>query len=207
VTAEAKKETMSFHRDAAAEMVVAVVAVCWIVFGGIFVIGRSGAASAETKRAGRFSPGLLLQGLGYAFCFALYRTYFSPLFPMSKQAEASLALATILIAMGSIWFCLAAVRTLGKQWALVARVVDGHELITQGPYGIVRNPIYLGMFGLLLATGLAVSRWQALLAGIPLFLIGNQLRIRSEEKLLREAFGEKFAEYARRVPAFFPRIF
>jgi protein-S-isoprenylcysteine O-methyltransferase Ste14 len=80
-------------------------------------------------------------------------------------------------------------------------------LITQGPYGIVRNPIYLGMFGLLLATGLAVSRWQALLAGIPLFLIGNQLRIRSEEKLLREAFGEKFAEYARRVPAFFPRIF
>jgi protein-S-isoprenylcysteine O-methyltransferase Ste14 len=188
-------------------MVVAVVAVCWIVFGGIFVIGRSGAASAETKRAGRFSPGLLLQGLGYAFCFALYRTYFSPLFPMSKQAEASLALATILIAMGSIWFCLAAVRTLGKQWALVARVVDGHELITQGPYGIVRNPIYLGMFGLLLATGLAVSRWQALLAGIPLFLIGNQLRIRSEEKLLREAFGEKFAEYARRVPAFFPRIF
>ena len=75
---------------------------------------------------------------------------------------------------------------------MVARVVDGHELITQGPYGIVRNPIYLGMFGLLLATGLAVSRWQGLLAGMTLFLIGTELRIRSEEKLLREAFGAKF---------------
>jgi protein-S-isoprenylcysteine O-methyltransferase Ste14 len=198
---------MSFNHDAAAEIIIAVVAVCWIVFGGIFVIGKSGAATAETKRAGRFSPGLLLQCLGYAVCFALYRAYFSPLFPMSKQAEAILALATIVIAIGSIWFCLAAVRTLGKQWALVARVVDGHDLIMQGPYGIVRNPIYLGMFGLLLATGLAVSRWQALVAGIALFLIGNELRIRSEEKLLREAFGTKFDEYARRVPAFFPRIF
>jgi protein-S-isoprenylcysteine O-methyltransferase Ste14 len=126
---------------------------------------------------------------------------------MSQRAEAILAVATIVVAIGFIWFCLAAVRTLGKQWALVARVVDGHELITQGPYGIVRNPIYLGMFGLLLATGLAISRWQGLLAGIAMFLIGTELRIRSEEKLLREAFGAKFDEYSRRVPSLFPRVF
>ncbi|MGB8540791.1 MAG: isoprenylcysteine carboxylmethyltransferase family protein [Candidatus Acidiferrales bacterium] len=198
---------MSFNHDAVAEVVVAVVAACWVVFGGIFVLGRSRAATAETERAGRFSPGLLLQCLGYAVCFASYRTYFSSIVLMSKEAEVIFALGTIVIATGSIWFCLAAVRTLGKQWALVARVVDGHELITQGPYGIVRNPIYLGMFGLLVATGLAVSRWQGLAAGVVLFLIGTELRIRSEEKLLRPAFGEKFDEYARRVPAFFPRVF
>jgi protein-S-isoprenylcysteine O-methyltransferase Ste14 len=198
---------MQFNQDPVAEIVIVVVAICWIVFGGIFVVGKSGAATAETKRAGRFSPGLLLQCLGYAACFALYRRYFSPIFPMSKRAEAILAVATIVVAIGFIWFCLAAVRTLGKQWALVARVVDGHELITQGPYGIVRNPIYLGMFGLLLATGLAVSRWQGLLAGIAMFLVGTELRIRSEEKLLREAFGAKFDEYSRRVPGFFPRVF
>ncbi len=198
---------MQFNTDPAAEIVCAVVALCWIVFGRIFVLGRRGAATEETKRAGMFSTGLLLQSLGYAACFVLARTYFSPLFPMSNPVEAGLAALTILIAIASIWFCLAAVRTLGKQWALVARVVEGHELITQGPYGIVRNPIYLGMFGLLLATGLAVSRWEGLTAGIVLFLIGNELRIRSEEKLLREAFGAKFEEYARRVPAFFPRLF
>jgi protein-S-isoprenylcysteine O-methyltransferase Ste14 len=198
---------MQFKTDSAAEIVCAVVAICWIVFGGIFVLGRSGAAKEETKRAGTFSSGLLLQSLGYVICFVLARTCFSPLFPMSQATEVSLAALTILIAIASIWFCLAAVRTLGKQWALVARVVEGHELITQGPYGIVRNPIYLGMFGLLLATGLAVSRWEGLAVGIVLFLTGNELRIRSEEKLLREAFGVKFDEYARRVPAFFPRIF
>jgi len=38
------------------------------------------------------------------------------------------------------------------------------------------------------------------------FLIGNQIRIRAEEKLLRETFGSQFDDYARRVPAFFPRL-
>ena len=48
---------------------------------------------------------------------------------------------------------------LGKQWALVARVPEGRKFLTEGPYARVCNPIYSGMFGMLLATGLAVSRW------------------------------------------------
>ena len=55
-----------------------------------------------------------------------------------------------------------------------------------------------GLFGL--------QSWQALLAAVLIFLIGNEIRIRSEEKLLRETFGAKFDEYASRVPAFFPRL-
>jgi protein-S-isoprenylcysteine O-methyltransferase Ste14 len=44
-----------------------------------------------------------------------------------------------------------------------------------------------------------------LLAAIIVFLLGIEIRIRTEENLLREAFGEKFDEYARRVPALIPR--
>ena len=100
---------------------------------------------------------------------------------------------------------MSAVRTLGKQWAIAARLVEGHKLITEGPYGWVRNPIYTGM--LLLATGLAVSRWIALPAAIALFGMGTVIRVRSEEKLLREAFGEEFEQYTRRVPAVLPGIY
>jgi protein-S-isoprenylcysteine O-methyltransferase Ste14 len=70
---------------------------------------------------------------------------------------------------------------------------------------VVRNPIYLGMFGLMVTTGLAYTTWWALLAAVIIFLSGNRIRIRSEEKLLRETFGVQFDEYASRVPAFFPR--
>ena len=93
---------------------------------------------------------------------------------------------------------------MGKQWSLEARVLKGHKLITQGPYRIVRNPIYTGMLGMLIATGLAVSHWIGLVAGMIMFAIGTFIRVRSEEKLLRETFGNEWDEYARRVPAVVP---
>jgi protein-S-isoprenylcysteine O-methyltransferase Ste14 len=117
-----------------------------------------------------------------------------------------LAAVTIVIAVASVWLCFESARTLGKQWALAARVIEGHELITSGPYARVRNPIYFAMFGMLLATGLALSRWPAVGVAILVFVLGTEIRIRSEERLLREAFEVQFDNYARKVPAIFPRI-
>lgn len=99
---------------------------------------------------------------------------------------------------------LAAVRTLGKQWSVAARLVENHTLVTTGPYGIVRNPIYTGMFGMMLATGLAISYWWILPPAIVLFWFGTMVRIRREENLLHEAFGNEFEQYSRRVPALVP---
>ncbi len=106
-----------------------------------------------------------------------------------------------------MWLSASAVRTLGKQWTYVARTIEGHELITQGPYQLVRNPIYLAMFGMMMAMGLSLTIWPVLLAAMVIFLIGTFVRIRSEEKLLRATFGAQFEEYARRVPAFLPGLF
>jgi len=111
------------------------------------------------------------------------------------------------IAIASVWLVNAAARRLGKQWALAARLVEGHTLIQDGPYRIVRNPIYTGMFGMLLATGLAAGRWIPLLVAIVLFAAGTYIRIRSEERLLRQAFGSEFEQYARNVPALIPGIY
>ena len=63
-----------------------------------------------------------------------------------------------------------------------------------------QNPKLIApLLGMLIATGLAISYWQALLGALVVFLFGNEIRIRSEERLLREAFGSKFDDYARRV--------
>jgi protein-S-isoprenylcysteine O-methyltransferase Ste14 len=176
----------------------------WIGFGAILVIGKRGAAKGAASRDVKSSAGFLLQCLAYGVCFAFPRRYFSPLAPGSPSAEIPLAALVIILTLVSVWFCFAAARALGKQWALMARVIEGHELIRSGPYAIVRNPIYLAMLGMLFATGLAVSRWPALAAAIVVFVIGTEIRIRSEEGLLRANFGPKFEEYARAVPAFLP---
>ena len=117
-----------------------------------------------------------------------------------------MAAVAVLLAYSSALLSLRAVQTLGKQWTYQARILKDHDLITQGPYSIVRNPIYLGMFGMILSTALVFSRWWLTLIAIVFFLVGVQIRIRTEEKLLRETFGAKFDEYAARVPAFIPFI-
>src|SRR3984893_13341959 len=198
---------MAYNPAVLARFVFFAVLAAWVAFAALFIFYKQPSKGKNRARDPVSVAGLALQMAGYFFVFNFARTYYSPIFPMPAAAAIALAIFTVAIAFGSVWFCLQAIRALGKQWALLARVMEGHELVMRGPYGIVRNPIYLGMFGILVATGLAISRWQALAAGLVLFLSGAELRIRSEEKLLREAFGEKFDEYARRVPAFLPRTF
>jgi protein-S-isoprenylcysteine O-methyltransferase Ste14 len=88
-----------------------------------------------------------------------------------------------------------------------ARLVEDHKLITEGPYAHIRNPIYTGMLGMLIATGLATEHWIALVAAIVIFMIGLMIRVRVEESLLRSQFGTEFDQYASRVAAVVPGIF
>jgi protein-S-isoprenylcysteine O-methyltransferase Ste14 len=193
-------------QDRIAELVYFIAIACLLGFGAIAIIGKRGAARGNAKRDLKSTLGFLLQIAAYAICFTFSRTYFSPLLPMSRTSEEILSAFTILLAVASTWFCYASARTLGKQWALMARVIVGHELIAEGPYAAVRNPIYLAMFGMLIASGLAASQWWAVLAAIVVFLAGTWIRIHAEETLLRENFGAKFDSYAQRVPAFLPRL-
>jgi hypothetical protein len=62
----------------------------------------------------------------------------------------------------------------------------------------------LGKHWALMAIGLDVSRWQVLAIAVVVFAIGTAIRIHTEEKLLRAAFGVKFQDYAQTVPAFLP---
>jgi protein-S-isoprenylcysteine O-methyltransferase Ste14 len=63
------------------------------------------------------------------------------------------------------------------------------------------------MLGMLVATGLAVSYLPVLVIAVVVFIAGTVVRIRSEDKLLRETFGATFDDYARRVAAIVPGIF
>ena len=198
---------ISFRPDLPAEIAFYAVIAGWLGFAAILALGKRGAAAGAAKRDWKSGVGFLLQAAAYATCFVFARTYFSPIRPMPQFAEKILAGITVAIAVVSVWFCYAAARALGKQWALVARVIEGHELISTGPYAIVRNPIYLAMLGMYVASALAVARWPAALAGLIVFLAGTAIRIRTEENLLRANFGLRFNDYARRVPAFFPRVF
>jgi len=184
----------------------AVVMAAWFTFVASFVFHKKPPSPPDKKRDRSSIAGIALQGAGYGIVWTVRRAWFTPILPFGQTLEAVLAILTMALAAGSVWLCISAVRTLGQQWSLAARVVEGHKLVTQGPYSVVRNPIYTGMLGMLVATGLAISHWIGLLAGLVLFSLGTVIRVRSEAALLRETFGEEFAKYERQVPSVIPYL-
>ena len=80
------------------------------------------------------------------------------------------------------------------------------ELVTQGAYSVCRNPLYLGTLLMTLSVGVFLQS-LSLLAGMAvvgvLYLV---ITIPVEERRLREFYGDRFDDYCRRVPCFFPNF-
>jgi len=85
-------------------------------------------------------------------------------------------------------------------------VKQEHPLITTGAYGLVRNPMYLGVILLWLGIGLAFGR-VALLAVTVLYVLPTYwLYIRAEEAMLADEFGPAYEDYVRKVGRLLPRL-
>jgi protein-S-isoprenylcysteine O-methyltransferase Ste14 len=176
----------------------------WLLFTVVFLKREKPPQTTESKRDRSSNVGIATQMIGFALVWSVRRPMFSPMFNLGWPFDIATAVITTTLVVCSIWIVTTAVRTLGKQWSLTARLVEGHALITEGPYQIVRHPIYTGMFGMMLATGLVMTYWFILVAAIAIFLTGTSIRTRSEEGLLRNEFGAAYENYARKTPALIP---
>jgi protein-S-isoprenylcysteine O-methyltransferase Ste14 len=95
---------------------------------------------------------------------------------------------------------------LGRRFSGLVAIQPGHELVTDGVYRVIRHPSYLGMFILMFGWALAFRSGPGVILAaliIPLILA----RIRSEEALLRQQFGEQYDAYCRRTSRLIPGIY
>jgi protein-S-isoprenylcysteine O-methyltransferase Ste14 len=183
------------------------VIICWFIFAGTFLLRKKTASAPDKTSAPRSLLGIVLQGLSFGLVWALHRTpLFSPFIDSQYVLNIVFQVLAVVLAAGSVWMANSAIRELGKQWSLQARLIEGHKLVTGGVYQIVRHPIYTAMLGKLLATGIIISHWLVVLIAVAIFIIGTLIRTRSEEKLLRDAFGKEYEEWAARVPGFVPFV-
>jgi protein-S-isoprenylcysteine O-methyltransferase Ste14 len=162
--------------------------------GRVKAVGRA--------RGGRV--GFLIQGVAFALVFSIQRPNRGMLGLSPSAPDIGLAVLVIALMCLALGLAVGALRALGRQWAVGARVIEGHKLVTTGPFALVRHPIYSGMGGMLIASGLVLSAWWALAAAIAFYSAGMIVRVRAEEKLLLEAFGEEYEAYRARVPAVVP---
>ncbi|MGB8213444.1 MAG: isoprenylcysteine carboxylmethyltransferase family protein [Anaerolineales bacterium] len=96
-------------------------------------------------------------------------------------------------------------RHLGRNWSQAVTIKESHELITSGPYALVRHPIYTGLLLGFVGTAVALGQWRGLLA-VALVFVVLWRKLRLEEKCMLAQFGEPYEAYSRRVAALVPYI-
>jgi protein-S-isoprenylcysteine O-methyltransferase Ste14 len=78
------------------------------------------------------------------------------------------------------------------------------ELVTDGPYSICRHPLYVGSLLLGISAGLFVESPLFLTALLLVVMLYTNATVAVEEAVLRARHGERYDEYARRVPRYWP---
>jgi len=82
----------------------------------------------------------------------------------------------------------------------------GNNLVLGGPYILVRNPMYLGIFCAAIGVVLSLFHWWVLLI-FSVFFINRYLPlIFQEEKLLTKNFGQQYVNYQKKVPRLLPHL-
>ncbi|MDQ8036623.1 MAG: methyltransferase [Pedobacter sp.] len=106
-----------------------------------------------------------------------------------------------------IAFAVAMIGEFIQLWCF-ASLDKNSTLAFRGPYAFVRNPMYLGRYFIVLGVLLLLDRWQ-----IPVIVIYTLLywfymanRVKREEALLKQVFGQDYANYCAEVRAFLPRL-
>ena len=118
--------------------------------------------------------------------------------PAVRWVGAAVFLAGLALA---IW----ARRHLGRNWGHPMSLREGHELVTSGPYALVRHPIYAGITVALFGTALAEDSagLLALAVGLGAYFLFSAAR---EDKLLRGRFPNDYPAYRRRTKLLIPFV-
>ncbi len=96
-------------------------------------------------------------------------------------------------------------RTLGAHFSMKLQLLDHHQLVNSGAYRYVRHPMYATFFLCAIATILITAHYVVAVTGAvtALFMV---LRIRNEEAMLLERFGDEYRAYQETTGALMPKL-
>jgi protein-S-isoprenylcysteine O-methyltransferase Ste14 len=158
--------------------------VCWILWWYPFLFRAPHVQKRPSITvAGPSRIGLLLQTVALILALNIHVPWDAPI-------STPLAIAAMVPGPIAVWMGL----------------YEDHRLVRTGAYAVVRHPIYCSMLLLLVAMLIAITLpvWAAIL--LPLYILGTEIRVRTEERLLASRFPEEFAAYRHKVPAYIPFV-
>ena len=179
--------------------------VVWIIF---FVYWRIRATHTKTTQRLEPAASRILRSLICLIAIALLLTTRIPLpwlylqlWPVGFWPFWLGAAVTI----AGLLFAVSAREHLGRNWSSSVTIKQGHELITTGPYAVVRHPIYTGILTGFLGMAIAISQTRGFIT-FALFFLAFWIKLRREEQWMRSQFGEVYVAYAHQTTALVPYI-
>ena len=87
-----------------------------------------------------------------------------------------------------------------------APILPTHHLVVSGLYQYVRNPMYVGVLGIILGQGLLFGDGRLFAYGVLLWLVVHAFVTGYEEPTLQRSFGTEYEAFRRNVPRWIPRL-
>lgn len=189
----------------------------WVLFAGVFVmriffalqVRRAGERVMPDRQAvereGRamFAVRLVMFIilLGWLAVYAINPTWMGVL---SVPFPDWLRWAGFALGVASLGFWSWTQVALGKEWSPQLQLREEHHLVTTGPYGRIRHPLYTAMFGYGTSLALVTAHWVFVV--LALAVIGGMFaRVPKEEQMMIKEFGEEYRGYMQRTGRFFPK--
>jgi protein-S-isoprenylcysteine O-methyltransferase Ste14 len=105
-----------------------------------------------------------------------------------------------------LWLFYRSHADLGTNWSITLEVREQHRLITQGVYRRIRHPMYLALVLYSVGHALVIPNWVAGPSNLIAFTILFALRVRAEEKMMADEFGDDYTAYSARTKRLVPGV-
>jgi protein-S-isoprenylcysteine O-methyltransferase Ste14 len=148
----------------------------------------------------------------YSVILILIMSVLSTIIPVADWAyfsnpyESNLTLT--IVGFVILWFGVAlrnySIKILGKHFTPTIQLQQDHDLITTGPYSVIRHPSYLGALMAIVGIAIFFNSLIGTLAACIAMMIAYIVRITAEEKALKSLFGSKYQEYQKRTKKLIP---
>lgn len=184
-----------------------IIAGMWLVFIAYWAVAAVGAKRNASSRLWRGGIGLrlvLILTVAVVLRSPSLREFLaetqraashSDVFGWSGVALCALAFG---LAISARWY-------LGRNWGMPMSRKEQPELVTRGPYALIRHPIYSGLILAMLGSAIGVNvSWAVLLIPVSAYFIYSARR---EETVMLQQFPEQYGAYMARTGMLVPRLF
>ena len=178
-----------------------IISVIWLIFMFFLFVPALWARIPVERRSIQYIKWSIILAILVMVILVLLSFYESKTLVFRIIPDSQLAGITgVILTITGLGFSTWARLHLGKNWSSMVEVKVGHRLIRDGPYRIVRNPMYTGIIIAFVGTAVAFGHVLGVIALIILVVL-IWVKIKAEEKILLEKFGEEFKQYTKDVKA------